>query len=102
MVCPDVLGRGDSEWLDDPQGYVYTGYMSDMTALVAALGVQRLDWVGTSMGGLIGLCLAALPQTPLRSLVLNDVGPFYFLLLFEAHCTIYAPCTAICEFFSSL
>ena len=76
VVCPDVLGRGDSEWLDDPQGYAYTGYMSDMTALAAALGVQRFDWVGTSMGGLIGLCLAALPQTPIRSLILNDVGPF--------------------------
>lgn len=76
VVCPDILGRGESEWLEDPQGYAYAGYMSDMTALVAALGVQSLDWVGTSMGGLIGLCLAALPQTPIRSLVLNDVGPF--------------------------
>lgn len=76
VICPDVLGRGESDWLDDPQGYTYTGYLSDMTTLVAALGVQDLAWVGTSMGGLIGLFLAALPHTPIRALVLNDIGPF--------------------------
>ena len=75
VVCPDVVGRGRSDWLADPAGYQIPAYMADMVTLLARLDAQTLDWVGTSMGGLIGLGLAALPQTPVSRLVLNDVGP---------------------------
>lgn len=75
VVCPDVVGRGRSDWLADPMGYAVPAYVADMVTLVARLGVEQVDWVGTSMGGLIGLGVAALSQTPVRRLVLNDVGP---------------------------
>lgn len=75
VVCPDVVGRGRSDWLADPAGYVLPTYVADMVTLMARLDVAQVDWVGTSMGGLIGLGLAALPGTPVRQLVLNDVGP---------------------------
>jgi pimeloyl-ACP methyl ester carboxylesterase len=75
VVCPDVAGRGKSDWLADPTAYTYQQYMADMAVLIAHLEVEAVDWVGTSMGGLIGIMLAALPQTPIRHLVLNDVGP---------------------------
>lgn len=83
VVCPDVAGRGESDWLPNPQDYHFGTYSADMLALLAQLHAQhpitRLDWVGTSMGGLIGLGLAGTPGLPLpcpvRRLVLNDVGP---------------------------
>jgi pimeloyl-ACP methyl ester carboxylesterase len=75
VVCPDVVGRGRSDWLADPSGYQIPAYVADMVTLVARLDVERVDWVGTSMGGLIGLGLAALPKSPVARLVLNDVGP---------------------------
>ena len=75
VVCPDVVGRGRSEWLTDPMGYTVPAYVADMVTLLARLDAERVDWVGTSMGGLIGLGVAALRGSPLRRLVLNDVGP---------------------------
>lgn len=75
VVCPDVVGRGQSDWLTDPTGYVLPTYVSDMVTLLARLNAVQLDWVGTSMGGLIGLGLASLTGSPVRRLVLNDVGP---------------------------
>lgn len=80
VICPDVVGRGRSDWLTDPAGYGIPGYVADMVTLVARLGVEQVDWVGTSMGGLIGMGLAALPAAAgapglVRKLVLNDVGP---------------------------
>jgi len=75
VICPDVVGRGRSEWLKDPINYGYPQYMSDMTALIARLGVPQVDWIGTSMGGLIGMFLAGAPNSPIRTLVVNDVGP---------------------------
>jgi pimeloyl-ACP methyl ester carboxylesterase len=75
VVCPDVVGRGESEWLPDPKGYAVPTYVADMVTLLARLNAQTLDWVGTSMGGLIGMGLASLPGSPIRRLVLNDVGP---------------------------
>ncbi|MCW7539657.1 alpha/beta hydrolase [Aquabacterium sp. A7-Y] len=75
VVCPDVVGRGRSDWLGDPMGYQIPAYVGDMVTLLARLNAKTLDWVGTSMGGLIGLCLASLPGSPVRQLVLNDVGP---------------------------
>jgi pimeloyl-ACP methyl ester carboxylesterase len=75
VVCPDVAGRGKSEWLSDPADYGYSTYLADMAALIARLDVEEVDWVGTSMGGLIGMMLAAQPGAPIRRLVINDVGP---------------------------
>lgn len=75
VVCPDVVGRGRSDWLADPAGYVIPQYVADMVTLLARLDADEVHWVGTSMGGLIGLSLAALPHSPIRRLVLNDVGP---------------------------
>lgn len=76
VICVDIAGRGDSDWLGDPSLYAYPQYLADMTVLLARLGAAQVDWVGTSMGGLIGILLAAQPRTPIRRLVLNDVGPF--------------------------
>ena len=75
VVCPDVVGRGQSDWLADPMGYAVPAYVADMVTLLARLDAEVVDWVGTSMGGLIGLGVAALANSPLRRLVLNDVGP---------------------------
>lgn len=79
VVCPDVVGRGRSDWLKDPMGYQIAAYAADMLALLAQLKPTTLDWVGTSMGGLIGMVLCGQPDLPLpfqvRRLVLNDVGP---------------------------
>jgi pimeloyl-ACP methyl ester carboxylesterase len=75
VVCPDVPGRGRSDWLP-PSDYSYPQYLADMTALIARVGAMEVDWLGTSMGGLIGMMLAAQPNTPIRRLVLNDIGPF--------------------------
>ncbi len=76
VVCPDIVGRGASDWLADPQGYAIPQYLSDMTALIARLGVDQVDWLGTSMGGIIGMALASLPNNPIRKLILNDIGAF--------------------------
>jgi len=75
VVCPDVVGRGQSDWLVDPAGYQIPAYVADMVTLLARLDATTVHWVGTSMGGLIGLGLAALPKSPIERLVLNDVGP---------------------------
>lgn len=75
VVAPDVVGRGDSESLRDPMGYQIPLYVQDMLVLIARLNVPQVAWLGTSMGGLIGLLLAAMPGTPIKRLLLNDVGP---------------------------
>lgn len=79
VVCPDVAGRGQSDWLKDPQAYQIFTYAADMMVLLAQLKPTTLDWVGTSMGGLIGMVVCGQPGLPLpvpvRRLVLNDVGP---------------------------
>jgi len=74
VLCPDVAGRGDSDWLEAGD-YAYPQYCADMTNLIARSGATTVDWVGTSMGGLVGMILAAQAQTPIRRMVLNDVGP---------------------------
>ena len=75
VVCPDVAGRGRSDWLADPMGYSIPAYVADMVTLLARLDAHDLHWLGTSMGGLIGMGVAALPGSPVTRLVLNDVGP---------------------------
>lgn len=75
VVCPDVVGRGLSDWLADPSGYLVEQYVADMLVLIARLDVERVHWLGTSMGGLIGMVLASLSGSPISRLVLNDVGP---------------------------
>ena len=75
VVSVDIVGRGHSDWLVNPAGYQIPAYVADMVTLLARLDVSQVDWVGTSMGGLIGMGLASLPGNPIRRLVLNDVGP---------------------------
>ena len=83
VICPDVVGRGESGWLTHKADYTYPQYLNDMTALIARVSTTRvnaaagsLHWLGTSMGGIIGMLLAAQPNTPISKLVLNDVGSF--------------------------
>ena len=75
VVCPDVVGRGQSDWLTDSSGYQIPAYGADMVTLLARLNADVVHWVGTSLGGLIGLVLSALKNSPVQRLVLNDVGP---------------------------
>jgi pimeloyl-ACP methyl ester carboxylesterase len=75
VVCPDVAGRGDSDRLADPMLYAVPQYVSDMVTLIARLDVEAVSWVGTSLGGLIGMALAAQSHSPVARLVLNDAGP---------------------------
>ena len=94
VICMDVAGRGRSDWLTHKQDYGFPLYLSDAAALIARVTAPRtgsalsrllpwsspapdqaqIDWVGTSMGGLIGMLLASQPNSPVRRLVLNDVG----------------------------
>ena len=96
VVCPDIAGRGRSDWLANKDDYNYPQYLADLTALIARVTAEpaadgwldrlaarlrraaprELCWVGTSMGGLLGMLLAAMPNSPIRRLVINDVGPF--------------------------
>ena len=76
VASMDVVGRGASDWLADYSGYGYAQYLPDAAALIARLDVEQVDWVGTSMGGLMGMMLAARPNSPIRKLVINDIGPF--------------------------
>jgi pimeloyl-ACP methyl ester carboxylesterase len=86
VVCADVAGRGQSDWLADPSGYQVPNYAMDMALLIASLKPTTLDWIGTSMGGLIGMAVCCSPLLPMvvhpvasglvvRKLILNDVGP---------------------------
>jgi len=75
VVCPDVVGRGDSDRLQNPMMYAVPQYVADMASLVKHLGVAHVDWLGTSMGGLIGMVFASMPNSPIRRMLINDVGP---------------------------
>jgi pimeloyl-ACP methyl ester carboxylesterase len=76
VICPDMPGRGSSDWLDAAESYAYPTYLGAAAALLGRLDVGEVDWVGTSMGGIMGMMLAALPGNPIRRMVLNDIGPF--------------------------
>jgi len=75
VICPDAVGRGRSDWLRDPAHYMLSQYVADMVTLIARLDVDQVAWIGTSMGGLVGIGLSGLEQSPIVRLVLNDVGP---------------------------
>ncbi|HAT1776385.1 alpha/beta hydrolase [Legionella pneumophila] len=75
VFCPDIAGRGDSSWFKNPRDYNFTQYVKDMTVLMARTNAHQIDWIGTSMGGIIGMILAAMPNSPINKLVLNDIGP---------------------------
>ena len=75
IVCPDVAGRGDSERLPEAKLYTWAQYVADMVTLIARLDVEAVNWLGTSMGGFVGMALAAQPGTPVKRLILNDAGP---------------------------
>jgi pimeloyl-ACP methyl ester carboxylesterase len=76
IVCPDLAGRGQSGRLADPDDYGLPQYCADMNSLIARLRSKEIDWIGTSLGGLIGMVIAAFPGSPIRRLVINDIGPF--------------------------
>jgi pimeloyl-ACP methyl ester carboxylesterase len=75
VICPDMVGRGTSDFAVDPSLYAVPQYLADCVTLIARLDVDELTWVGTSMGGIIGMVFASLPGSPVRRLVLNDIGP---------------------------
>lgn len=74
VLCFDAVGRGKSDWLANKADYGYAQYSADANALIARTGAPVVDWVGTSMGGILGMILAAMPNSPIRRLVINDVG----------------------------
>ena len=79
VICPDIVGRGCSDRLFFPDDYALPTYANDIITLIARLGVESVHWLGTSMGGLIGMFLSSLPGSPISRMVLNDVGPLIAL-----------------------
>jgi cobalt-zinc-cadmium efflux system protein len=75
VICPDIVGRGSSDHLTNPMLYAIPQYVADITSLVEQLGLKQVNWLGTSMGGLIGMVYAAMPNNPIRKILINDVGP---------------------------
>ena len=76
IICPDIVGRGKSDWVSNQSLYDYAQYAADMTHLINELQLGQVNWIGTSMGGLIGMMMAAMPQSPVKKLIINDVGPY--------------------------
>jgi pimeloyl-ACP methyl ester carboxylesterase len=75
VIAPDIVGRGKSDWLPEAHHYSVEQYIKDMQILLQDLKVQQVDWLGTSLGGIIGMGMAASPNSPVRRLILNDIGP---------------------------
>jgi len=75
VVCPDLVGRGRSEWLPQHDEYELPQFVLDMTVLLARLGAETVDWIGTSLGGLVGMILAGQAGSPIRRMIVNDIGP---------------------------
>ncbi len=76
VICPDIVGRGKSDWLSNPKWYGYPLYVADMTTLLTTLGLSSVHWIGTSMGGLIGMMLESSMPHIIDKMVINDIGPF--------------------------
>jgi pimeloyl-ACP methyl ester carboxylesterase len=108
VVCPDVAGRGDSDWLPDAMLYQLPQYLGDMVTLIARLDVESVHWVGTSMGGLIGMAMAGLPAAGpgpggaagslIAKLVVNDVGPVVTKVSLERIATYFGMAPAFPDF----
>jgi pimeloyl-ACP methyl ester carboxylesterase len=75
VICPDLAGRGRSDWLENSRDYHLLQYNLDLTVLAARIGAESFDWIGTSLGGLMGIALAGIPNSPIRRLVINDIAP---------------------------
>lgn len=75
VVCADLAGRGNSDWLHDATDYNLLQYNMDMTVLTSHFGYASIDWIGTSLGGLIGMSLAGMENSPIRRLIVNDIAP---------------------------
>lgn len=75
VICFDLPGRGESDWLSNKMAYDYNQYTIDALMLIARTGVEKVDWLGTSMGGLLGMALASMQNSPIKKLIVNDVGP---------------------------
>ena len=76
VICPDLPGRGQSSHLSNPAHYCLEQYLQDLTTLLAHVNTEQVHWLGTSLGGLLGIAMAAQPDTRVKSLVLNDIGPY--------------------------
>ena len=76
VICFDLPGRGESDWLSNKMAYDYNQYTVDALMLIARSGVEKVDWLGTSMGGLLGMALSSMPNSPIKKLIINDVGPY--------------------------
>ena len=76
IICPDVVGRGKSDWLQSGSEYQNPNYLADLATLLAKIGAREVDWLGTSMGGILGMLMATVPGNPIKRLIVNDVGPF--------------------------
>ena len=76
VICFDLPGRGESSWLNNKLAYDYNQYTVDALMIIARTGANKVSWLGTSMGGLLGMALASLENSPIKQLILNDVGPF--------------------------
>jgi pimeloyl-ACP methyl ester carboxylesterase len=76
VLCIDFPGRGGSEWLTTSFEYNFTQFVADARTLLAQQGLKNVDWIGTSMGGLLGMLLASQPSSPIRRLLMNDIGAF--------------------------
>ena len=76
VICPDIVGRGRSDWLRDGTQYQNPTYLADLVTVLARAGANEVDWLGTSMGGILGMLMASMPGSPIKRLIINDVGPF--------------------------
>jgi pimeloyl-ACP methyl ester carboxylesterase len=77
VICVDIAGRGRSDWFEKQSQYNYPTYVSDIFVLLDNLGIKKVDWVGTSMGGIIAMLVAAMRPGLINKLVINDIGPFF-------------------------
>ncbi len=75
IICPDTVGRGRSDWLPDHEDYQIQQYNMDITVLAARLGCEKFDLLGTSLGGMMGMVLAAMKNSPVKRLIINDIAP---------------------------
>lgn len=76
VLAINMPGRGESAWLKNPMDYSYATYVNDCMAIMDNFHLRNVEWIGTSMGGIIGMMIAAMPNSRIKKLVLNDIGSF--------------------------